>query len=84
MTNEDLAPQLVRESADTPGTDWQHNLQEPNATANREVTSDSPTTSESPTETSVLQLSAVLIITLGGMAITFALGAIILLLATRG
>ena len=88
MANEEFALQVVREDTDTPRSDWQPSFQELNATLNQPTspafTPDSPAASEAQTETSVTQLSAVLIIILGGMAITFAVGAIIVFVAAHG
>jgi len=88
MANEEFALQVVRQDTDTPGSDWQPSFQEPNATQNQPSSPaampDSPAANEAHTETSVTQLSAVLIIILGGMAITFALGAIIVFVAAHG
>ena len=88
MANEESTLQVAHQVTDIPGSDWQPNFQEPNATSNeatsRAVISDSPAANEAQPETSVTQLSAVLIIILGGMAITFALGAIIVFLVAHG
>jgi hypothetical protein len=88
MANEESALQVARQAADIPGSDWQPNFREANAISNqatsRVVIPDSPTANEAEPETSVTQLSAVLLIILGGMAITFALGAIIVFLAAHG
>lgn len=85
MANEEFALQVARQETDIPGSDGRPNFQEPNATSNqatsRAVVPDSPIAGEAQPETTITQLSAVLIIILGGMATTFALGAIILLLA---
>ena len=68
--------------------DWRSDLQEPNPLtdllAREAFSSDSPIVSDVQPETSVMQLSAVLIVILGGMATTFAIGAIIVFLAAHG
>jgi len=68
--------------------DWRSNFQEPNALTvqptSGAVSPDLPTANDAEPETSVLQLSEVLIIILGGMATTFAVAAIIVFLATHG
>ena len=88
MANEEFALQVVREDTDTPGSDWRPRFLEPKATSNQPaspaVMPDSLVSSDAQTETSVTQLSAVLIIILGGLAITFALGAIIVFLVSHG
>jgi len=78
MTTEESAIQV----------DWRSNFQEPDALTDEPPRTafppDSPTVSEVQPETSVMQLSAVLIIILGGMSTTFAAAAIIVFLATHG
>jgi hypothetical protein len=64
--------------------DWRSNGQEPNALTDQPArgasSPESPTASDVQPETSVMQLSAVLIIILAGMAATFAGAAIIVTL----
>ena len=88
MTTEDSALHVARQEADISGIDWRSNVREPDATQGERTTTavppDSPMASEAQPETSITQLSAVLIIILAGMASTFALGAILVLLAARG
>ena len=88
MANEESALQIAHQVTDIPGSGWQPNFQETSAISNqatsRVVLPDSPTANEAEPETSVTELSAVLIIILGGMAITFALGAIIVFLVAHG
>ena len=68
--------------------DWRYDFQEPNPLtdlpARGAFSPDSPIVSDVQPETSVMQLSAVLIVILGGMATTFAIGAIIVFLAAHG
>ena len=68
--------------------DWRSNGQEPNALRDQPTrgafSSYSPTASEVQPETSVMQLSAVLIIILAGMSTTFVAAAIIVSAATHG
>jgi hypothetical protein len=77
MTTEESAMQI----------DWRSSFEEPHALADRPTSSnvspDSRSAGEVQPEASVMQLSAVLVIILGGMATTFALAAIIIL-AARG
>jgi hypothetical protein len=88
MAAEESAVQVARRDADIPGIDWRPSFQEPKATSDqptsRAVSPDSPMASEAEPETSVVQLSAVLLIILGGMATTFVLGAIIVVLVAGG
>jgi hypothetical protein len=78
MTTEESAIQV----------DWRSNFQEPDALTDEpprgDFPPDSPAVSDVQPETSVMQLSAVLIIILGGMSTTFAAAAIIVFLATHG
>ena len=78
MTTEESALQV----------DWRSNFQEPDSLTDLPTRAafppDSPIVSDAQPETSVMQLSAVLIIILGGMATTFAVGAIIVFLAAHG
>lgn len=68
--------------------DWRSNFQEPNPLTvqptSGTVSPELPMANDAEPETSVVQLSAVLIIILGGMATTFAVAAIIVFLATHG
>jgi hypothetical protein len=78
MTTEESAIQV----------DWRSDFQEPNALTDQPtrgaLSPDSSTGSDVQPETSVMQLSAVLIIILGGIATTFAAAATIVFLATHG
>lgn len=79
MTSEESAIQV----------DWRSNTQERNALVDQPaIASDSPEAapmaSDAQPDTSVVQLSAVLIIILAGMATTFAVAAIIVTLVARG
>jgi hypothetical protein len=78
MTSEESAVQV----------DWRSNIQEPNAITEQPtlgtVSPDAPMASDAQPETSMMQLSAVLIIILAGMATTFAVAAIIVTLVARG
>jgi hypothetical protein len=78
MTTEESALQV----------DWRSDFQEPNAHASQPasaaVSPDLHTVTDVQPETSVVELSAVLIIILGGMATTFALGAIMVFLGSPG
>jgi len=75
MTTEESAIQV----------DWRSNAQEPNAIADTPtsgaVSPDSPTASDAQPERSVMQLSAVLLIILGGLGTAFVFGAIAVFLA---
>ena len=68
--------------------DWRSTFQETTALTDqptsRALSPDSSTASTIEPETSVMGLSAVLIIILGGMATTFAAAIIIVFLATHG
>jgi hypothetical protein len=78
MTTEEAAIQV----------DWRSNGEDPNALTDQPTrgafSPASPTASDVQTETSVMQLSAVLIIILGGMVATFVAAAIMVFLATHG
>jgi uncharacterized membrane protein YphA (DoxX/SURF4 family) len=78
MTTEESAIQI----------DWRSSFQESNALTDQKTSSAaspaSATADDVQPETSVMQLSAVLIVILGGMATTFALAAIIVFLVARG
>jgi hypothetical protein len=78
MTSEESAIQV----------DWRSNIQEANARTDRPTIAaaspDAPMASDAQPETSVMQLSAVLMIILVGMATTFAIAAIVATLAARG
>jgi hypothetical protein len=72
---------MTTEESATP-VDWRSNRQEPNAFTDQPkrgtISPDSPTANDVQPETSVMQLSAVLIVILGGMLTTFVVAAIIL------
>jgi hypothetical protein len=79
MTSEESAIQV----------DWRPGIQERNALTDQPTpgtaSPDPPAVAtDAGPETSVMQLSAVLIVILAGMATTFAIAAIIVTLATRG
>jgi hypothetical protein len=78
---------MTTEESATP-VDWRSNSQEPNVFTDRPkrrtTSPDSPTADAGRPETSVMQLSAVLIIILGGMSSIFVIAAIILSSAAHG
>ena len=75
MTTEECAIQV----------DWRSNVHEPNALTDQPtsgaVSPDSPTASDAQQEGPVIQLSAVLLIILGGLGTAFVFGAIAIFLA---